>query len=191
MGDEVAATLGRLEVRRLDERILAAQRLLMGNGEISDAERERFAQYIERLQDRRTEIEAALDCETSRTVRDEPDGSNGSDEDVAMTEARVNNLEATLRHMDERLSRIVDQIHQLDNRQQRSEDRLQRMEHDQASVRGDVERMNSVLHQMQEQMRSLASPAGYSRVWLAGGALAMTVVIVLLVLLVLLTWRML
>lgn len=180
MSDQVAATLAQMEVRRLDERIEAARRLMLSNAEMTDQEREQFVQYVGRLQDRRTKIEAALDGS---------DGVSGSDgEDMAMTEARVGNVEATLRHMDERLSRIVDQIHQLDNRQQRSEDRLQRMESEQVSVRTEVERVNTVLHQMQDQMRSLAAPPGYSRVYLAGGALAMTVMIVLLVLL---TWRLL
>lgn len=186
MSDEVTATLARIEVRRLDERIEAARRLILSNAEMTDQERERFAQYIARLQDRRTEIEAALESDASRQALNGSDGSDG--EAMTMTEARVGNLEATLRHMDERLSRLVDQIHNLDNRQQRSEDRLQRMETDQASVRSDIERVNTVLHQMQEQMRSLAAPPGYSRVYLAGGALAMTVMIVLLVLL---TWRLL
>lgn len=178
--DEVAATLGRMEVRRLDERIEAARRLLATNGEMTDAERERFAGYLARLQDRRTEIEAALDSTPNRTV--------GSDEDMAMTEARVNNLETTLRHMDERLSRIVDQIHQLDNRQQRSEDRLQRMEQDQASLRGQVERLHGVLGDVQEQMKQIAAPPGYSRTYLAAGAAVMAV---MLLLLVVITWRLL
>lgn len=186
--DEVAATLGRLEVRRLDERIEAARRLLATNGEMTDAERERFAGYLARLQDRRTEIEAALDGETSRTARARPDGSDGSDEDVAMTEARVNNLEVTLRHMDERLSRIVDQIHQLDNRQQRSEDRLQRMEQDQASLRGQLERLHNVMGDVQEQMQHMAAPPWYSRAYLAAGAAVMAV---MLLLLVVITWRLL
>lgn len=169
--DDVAATLARLEVSRLDERIDGARRLLASNAEMTDQERGRFLAYIARLQDRRAEIEAAMDPgRRARTTN----GSDGSDEDVVMTEARVNNLESTLRHMDERLSRIVDQIHQLDNRQQRSEDRLQRME--------------TELINVQTQLHNLVSTPGYSRIWLAGGALAMTVVVALLVLL---TWRLL
>lgn len=159
-----ADVLAKQEIARLDERIVAAQRLALTDGSISDAERSRFALYINKLQARRAEIEAALQ---------DPAAGDG-DEMSDMTEARVNNVEATLRTMDDRLTRIVEQIHQLDVRTGRLEDAVNLLKDGQRATA--------------EQMRSLGQRPIYSRMYLAAGALAMTVVIVLLLIV---TWRLL
>jgi chromosome segregation ATPase len=164
-----ADVLAKQEIARLDERIVAAQRLLLADGSISEAERSRFVLYINKLQARRAEIEAA---------QQEPAAVNG-DEMLDMTEARVNNVEATLRLMDDRLTRIVEQIHQLDVRTGRLEDAVGLLKDGQKATT--------------EQVRNLADTMNshgpqYSRMYLVGGALVMTVILVLLLIL---TWRLL
>lgn len=161
-----ADVLARQEIARLDERINAARRLLLTDGSVTAAERERFANYIQKLLERRTELEAA---------------QGESSDDDNMTEARVNNVEATLRLMDDRLTRIVEQIHQLDMRTGRLEDSV-------ISLKDAHKTTSDQVRGLSEQLRNQDGPVGYSRMYLAGGALAMTVVIFLLVML---TWRLL
>lgn len=161
-----ADVLAKQEVARLDERIAAAQRMLLADGSMSDAERSRFALYVDKLQVRRAEIEAAQQY---------PAAGDGDD----MTEARVNNVEATLRTMDDRLTKIVEQIHQLDVRTGRLEDNMAGLKD---SQRATTEQVRSLSDAMSQQ-----APL-YSRMYLAGGALAMTFVIVLLLIV---TWRLL
>lgn len=161
-----ADALARQEILRLDERIAAARRLLLADAFITDAERERFKSYIQRLLERRTELDAAQ-------------GESLDDDD--MTEARVNNVETTLRLMDDRLTRIVEQIHQLDVRTGRLEDSV-------ISLKDAHKTTSDQVRELSEQLRDQDGPMGYSRMYLAGGAMAMTVVIALLVVL---TWRLL
>lgn len=155
----VADVLARQEIGRLDERIAAAQRMMATESSMTDAERLRFSGYITRMQDRRAALDASLEMEENAGIRTDSD----------MTEARFGNVEATLRMMDDRLVRIIEQIHALDNRQQRSEDRLERMENDQAKLRDEVRSL----------VRADDMPQ-FSRVYLIGAAVAVTVIIALL-----------
>lgn len=160
-----AESLARLELEKLSTKIAAAQGLL-ASMEMTDNERERFLAYIGRMQHRQGELRQALSF---------------SAEDADVTEARVSSVEQTLRHMDDRLSRIVDQIHGLDSRQGRLEDRIERIE---TEGKAHVDQ----LRQLQDQLRTLASPPGYSRTYLAIGAMVMAV---MLLLLLVITWRLL
>lgn len=151
-----------------DAELLAYAERYIGEIGLSPVEQEMFAQLRDGV---------------LRRLNGHPETDDVAVED-AVTEARMTSVEATLRHMDDRLTRIVEQIHALDSRQQRSEDRLARMETDQAQIKAD----QAGLREQVRELAGPAAPAGYSRVWLAGGAAAMTVVIVLLLIL---TWRLL
>lgn len=95
--------------------------------------------------------------------------SNGSAADY-----RLSNAETVLRAVDGKMDRMSEQISDLSARQRLVEDRVQRLSEE--------------VHQLANQMDAMRSPAGYSRVYLATGALAMTVVIFLLLVV---TWRLL
>lgn len=126
------------------------------------------------LEDLRDQVLARLNQQRTDGQADEDD----------VTEARIGSVETTLRTMDDRLTRIVEQIHKLDSRLQRLEDRQERTEQDTTAVRTDI----AQIRQDQQALRTSLpqpAPAIYSRVYLAGGAVAMTVVIALLVILTL------
>ncbi len=160
--------MARQQMRRMDDRISATQRLMAANAEMTDAERVRFTAYLERLQNQRAEIDLTLN-----------DSSERMDQ---MTDARINsaadyrlsNAETVLRAVDGKMDRMSEQISDLSTRQRLLENQVQ-------SLSNEMQRLGNQV----EQMRS---PAGYSRVYLAMGALAMTVVIVLLLIV---TWRLL
>lgn len=152
MGNQATATaLARIELAKVESK-LAAARGLLATMEMTDAERERFCGYIERLEAKAVQLEAALGAGDLRGDEDEMDTRFGS-------------VEATLRTMDERLAKLVEQIHLLDTRQQRIEDRFALLERDFA--------------------RMTSSPS-YNRTYLATTAV---VLLVMLVLLVVITWR--
>ena len=82
---------------------------------------------------------------------------------------------ATMDKLDGKVDQLLENVHDLDKRLSRLEDRFGRLENETAEMRRDLEQV--------------AMPAPiYSRMYLAGGAVAMTVVIVLLLLV---TWRLL
>jgi hypothetical protein len=82
---------------------------------------------------------------------------------------------ATMDKLDGKVDQLLENVHDLDKRLSRLEDRFGRLENETAQMRRDLEQATT--------------PAPiYSRVYLAGGAVAMTVVIVLLLIV---TWRLL
>lgn len=80
----------------------------------------------------------------------------------------------TMDKLDGKVDQLLENVHDLDKRLSRLEDRFGRLESETAQMRQDLE---------QAAQRPL-----YSRIYLVGGALAMTVVIVLLLIM---TWRLL
>lgn len=87
---------------------------------------------------------------------------------------RLSNAETVLRTVDGKMDRMSEQMNEHSTRLRVLEERVQTLA--------------TEVHRMSDQFNTMRSPVGYSRTWLAGSALAMTVVIVLLLFM---TWRML
>jgi len=165
--DDVAATVARQEMRRIDDRIAATHRLMAANAEMTDAERDRFLAYIERLQNQRAEIDLSV-------------GDGKVERMDQMTDARINsaadyrlsNTERMLQAVDGKMDRMGEQLSDHSSRLRVLEDRMTTL--------------SSKVDHLSGQIDHLRSAPGYSRAALAVGA---AVMLVMLLLLLFVTWR--
>lgn len=108
------------------------------------------------------------------TPRDGRHKDGRMDSSGSAADYRLSNAETVLRAVDGKMDRMSEQIADISTRQRVLEDRVQTL--------------STEVHRLSNQMEQMRSPAGYSRVYLGAGALAMTVVIMLLLIV---TWRLL
>jgi chromosome segregation ATPase len=165
--DDVAATMARYEMRRIDDRIAAAHRLMAANAEMTDAERGRFLAYIERLQNQRAEIDLSVGDGTVERMDQMTDARINSAADY-----RLSNTERMLQAVDGKMDRMGEQLSDHSSRLRVLEDRMSALS-------------NKVDH-LSGQIDHLRAAPGYSRTALAVGA---AVMLVMLLLLLFVTWR--
>jgi chromosome segregation ATPase len=163
--DDVAATMARQEMRRIDDRIGATQRLMAANEEMTDAERVRFTAYLERLQDQRAELDTALNDGTAERSNEMTDVHSAAD-------YRLSNTERMLQQADTKLDRMSEQLSDHSSRLRVLEDR--------------VGALSSKVDHLSSQIDHFRAAPGYSRVALAIGSVVMAV---MLLLLLFVTWR--